>query len=44
MGDDDPVVEQRSVEDFVVSSVLQPEIADGYGVVAGSREEPGYVW
>jgi len=37
---DNAVLEQRSVEDLVVSGILQREIADSYGVVAGSREKP----
>jgi len=44
VGDDHPIVDQRSVEDLVVRGVLQPEITNGDGVVASGCEESGHVW
>jgi hypothetical protein len=44
VGDDDSVVEQCSGENLVVRGVLQPEVANGDGVVAGGSEQLGRVW
>ena len=44
VGDDDAILDERSVEDLVVRGVLQAELTNGDGVVAGGSEASGHLW